>query len=107
MSKLPNSGKNEVKMCVCVCLSLLEVGGGLHTKTQAGPQKLTLMRRHTFIHALGLIFIECNIHSIDLFTHMHSLSHAPKNTQTNKHMPPPNTHTVALLYHMLFHSVLI
>ena len=53
---------------------------------------------HTpFIHALGLIFIECNIHSIDLLTHTHSLSHAPENTHTHKHtlpsLPLAHTHT--------------
>lgn len=42
-----------------------------------------------FIHALGLICIECNIHSIDLLTQMHSHSQ----TRTRKYNLPLRSHT--------------
>lgn len=42
-----------------------------------------------FIHALGLICIECNIHSIDLLTQMHSHSQ----THTHKYNFPLHSYT--------------
>lgn len=89
------------------------------TRTRIGSHKDRNTSKHThtliFIHALSLIFIECNIHSIDLLTHTHSLLHARKHTRTTETPPPKknvrlreHTHTqLPSSSHMLVHFVLI
>lgn len=100
MTKMFSLSKNVLIHSLQWVLTTLEVPERAHTHTHI----------HTliFIHALGLICIECNIHSIDLLTQMHSHSQThthkynfPLHSYTDSHTHT-HAHTIALLFSHAF-----